>query len=62
MKEKAKFVLDCPIEIDGVLYKAKAIPLHRYGDNVVGGEMVLGLEKIEEKKPPTNPVGCVEDR
>ena len=39
---------DIPIEIDGVLYKARAIP-HPNVIEAMAGEMVLGLEKIEKK-------------
>ena len=45
LKWEHRFVLtELPIEIDGVLYKAKAIPF------TIDYPYILGLEKIEKKK------------
>lgn len=55
-KFKVRLVLDCPIEIDGILYKATVIPFTCCGvlvdkDCPYAKGYVLGLEKTEGKKP-----------
>ncbi len=37
------------LEIDGILYKAKAVPRFQRGD-IASTTMILGLEKIVEKE------------
>ena len=49
MENKVRFVLDCPIEIDGVLYKAKVVPRFQNKD-IVSLEKILVLTEIEEKE------------